>query len=237
MSLALSGHSSNAFDAPVQAAATVIETRSNLQPQTGAGSGPPEQPLSARRSIYLPLIVNETKGRNLPPAVADAVMSVESGYDPNRVGGVGELGLMQVRPETAAMLGYKGSAAGLFEPAVNIRYGVAYLAEAWRLASGDLCRALMKYRAGHGERRMTPRSLEYCARARAHLAVIGSSPSLISGATGTDTSYTHALSDPSNVFVQRHQSALAELRRRAWAEYVTRIHTIEARTATIVSSN
>jgi hypothetical protein len=27
------------------------------------------------------------------------------------------------------------------------RYGVSYLAEAWKLANGNLCRALMKYRA------------------------------------------------------------------------------------------
>jgi hypothetical protein len=32
----------------------------------------------------------------------------------------------------------------------------------------------MKYRAGHGEERMTSLSVEYCRRVRAHLAVIGS---------------------------------------------------------------
>ena len=149
MSFALSCQSSKAFDSD-QAAATAAEIRSNLQPLTGARSGTPERTRPAGWSVYLPLIIHETEGRDLPPAVADAVMSVESGYDPNRLGGVGELGLMQVRSETVAMLGYKGSAAGLFEPAVNIRYGVAYLAEACRLAKGDLCRALTKYRAGQG---------------------------------------------------------------------------------------
>jgi len=38
---------------------------------------------------------------------------------------------------------------------VNIHYGVTYLSQAWRLANGDLCRALMKYRAGHGEEMMS----------------------------------------------------------------------------------
>ena len=56
---------------------------------------------------------------------------------------VGEIGLMQVRPETAALLGFRGDLAELARPEVNIHYGVAYLAEAWRLANGDLCRALM----------------------------------------------------------------------------------------------
>jgi hypothetical protein len=77
---------------------------------------------------------------------------------------VGEVGLMQIRPQTAAMLGYGGDAAGLFEPETNVRFGVAYLARAWELAGGDLCRALMKYRAGWGEERMTPLSVEYSRR-------------------------------------------------------------------------
>jgi hypothetical protein len=51
---------------------------------------------------------------------------------------------------------------------------VTYLGEAWRLAGGDLCRALMKYRAGHGEEIMSALSMTYCGRARAHLAAVGS---------------------------------------------------------------
>jgi hypothetical protein len=98
------------------------------------------------------------------------------------VGGVGEIGLMQVRPTTAAMLGFRGSHAELAEPEANIRYGVAYLAKAWRLAGGDLCRALMKYRAGHGEETITPLSAEYCRRAKVHLADLGWSVSVEQGA-------------------------------------------------------
>ena len=120
------------------------------------------------------LITREAERRGLPAAIADAVARVESGFDPNAVGGVGEVGLMQVRPQTAAMLGYAGGVAGLFEPEVNVRYGVSYLARAWELAGGDVCRTLMKYRAGWGEERMTPLSVEYCRRARGHLAAIGS---------------------------------------------------------------
>jgi hypothetical protein len=44
-----------------------------------------------------------------------------------------------------------GDLAELARPEVNIHYGVTYLSQAWRLTGGDLCRALMKYRAGHGE--------------------------------------------------------------------------------------
>jgi hypothetical protein len=73
------------------------------------------------------------------------------------------------------MLGHTGSSFDLLKPEVNIRYGVRYLAQAWRLANGDLCRTLMKYRSGHGEERMSALSVQYCARARGHLAKVGSS--------------------------------------------------------------
>ena len=71
---------------------------------------------------------------------------------------------MQVRPETAHLLGHRGSVQALFEPETNVRLGVTYLSRAWELAKGDLCRALMKYRAGHGEEQMTA-LVEYCRRA------------------------------------------------------------------------
>lgn len=126
------------------------------------------------RVSYLGLVRREAERQGLPSVVADAVVTIESGYDPNAIGKVGEIGLMQVRPGTAAMLGYKGPPLGLSVPETNVRYGVEYLSQAWRLAGGDLCRALTKYRAGHGEERMTPLSVDYCRRARAYLALVGS---------------------------------------------------------------
>jgi hypothetical protein len=128
----------------------------------------------AGRGLYLDQLTRSSEALGLPPEVADAVAFVESGYDINARGGAGEIGLMQVLPSTAAMLGHRGAIAELLEPETNIRYGVLYLAQAWRITNGDLCRTLMKYRAGHGEERMTPLSVQYCARARAYLADLGS---------------------------------------------------------------
>jgi hypothetical protein len=76
---------------------------------------------------------------------------------------------MQVRPPTADMMGFKGSAADLTDPATNIHLGVRYLASAWRLAGSAVCRALTKYRAGHGEKWMSPLSATYWQRARSYL--------------------------------------------------------------------
>ena len=125
------------------------------------------------RSAYLPAIAEEAAASGVPPALVDAVVRIESRYDPTAVGSIGEIGLMQVRPKTAALLGFQGTSAELAEPRTNLRYGVGYLAKAWRLADGDLCRALMKYRAGHGSDKMSALSIEYCRRARQHLAAVG----------------------------------------------------------------
>ncbi len=119
------------------------------------------------------LVRLEAMRAGLPPEVADAVTEVESGYHPETVGAAGEIGLMQVMPGTARMLGFTGTADELAAPATNIHYGVTYLAQAWRLAGGDICTATMKYRAGHGETRFSWRSVDYCVRVRTKLAARG----------------------------------------------------------------
>ena len=139
--------------------------------------GPPAEltrSFPSGRKAHIELIRREAHHQGVPADVADAVAYVESSYNPHAVGAVGEVGLMQIRPETASMLGYKGGVTGLFDPEVNVRFSVNYLAGAWRRAGGDLCRTLMKYRADHGEERMSPLSAEYCRRARGYLAAIGS---------------------------------------------------------------
>jgi hypothetical protein len=137
-----------------------------------ADLGAGETPTS--RAAIRKIIERETAKTNLPADIAEAVVFVESGYNSAVVGSVGEVGLMQVRPETAAMLGFRGNSAELAEPDINIHYGVIYLSRAWRLAGGDLCRALMKYRVGHGEESMAPRSQVYCNRARNRLLAMNS---------------------------------------------------------------
>ncbi|TIN21289.1 MAG: lytic transglycosylase domain-containing protein, partial [Mesorhizobium sp.] len=66
----------------------------------------------------------------LEPMLAHAVMEIESGFDPGVQGADGEVGLMQVMPATARMLGFRGSLDDLSAPATNIALGVKYLAQA-----------------------------------------------------------------------------------------------------------
>jgi hypothetical protein len=127
----------------------------------------------AGRDQYRALIERESLAFHLPPALLDAVMAVESHYNPAVIGGAGEIGLMQVMPATARMLGFAGTTAELAVPEINIHYGAQYLAGAWRLAGEDLCTATMKYRAGHGETRFSSLSVDYCMRVRNHLVASG----------------------------------------------------------------
>jgi hypothetical protein len=80
---------------------------------------------------------------------------------------------MQIMPATARMLGFGGTNAELADPQTNIHYGVTYLAQAWRLAGGDICTAGMKYRAGHGETRFSSLSVNYCVAVRGKLVARG----------------------------------------------------------------
>ncbi len=121
------------------------------------------------RDFYVQMVMEEARKQGVPPALADAVAVVESGYNVMARGTSGEVGLMQIMPATAAQLGFSGSIESLFVPWTNIHYGVAYLARAWSLSGGSVCRALMKYRAGWGGEAYSPLSIDYCARASAYM--------------------------------------------------------------------
>jgi hypothetical protein len=117
------------------------------------------------REIFLSQVTQEAQANNIPPAIADAVAMVETGYRPGAIGTSGEIGIMQILPGTAAALGFHGSLNELFEPSINIHLAVQYLGRAWAESGGDICKALTKYRAGLGTEITTPLSAQYCARA------------------------------------------------------------------------
>jgi hypothetical protein len=137
-------------------------------PATAQEIVPDPDPVSLRVMVR-----TEAVRTGMPPEIADAVATVESAYQVQASGEAGEVGLMQILPSTARMLGFYGTNAELRVPATNIRYGVNYLTGAWRLAGGDVCTTVMKYRAGHGETRFSHRSVAYCVRVRQILAEQG----------------------------------------------------------------
>ncbi|MCJ2033305.1 lytic transglycosylase domain-containing protein [Methylobacterium sp. J-068] len=103
---------------------------------------------SAARDNIDALIEEQAKANGVPSSFVHQVVKRESNYNPNAKGG-SALGLMQIKHATARGLGYQGDAAGLFDPRVNLRYGIAYLAGAYRAAKGDIARAYGFYNRGY----------------------------------------------------------------------------------------
>ena len=106
----------------------------------------------------------------IPAELVRAVIRVESDWDVDLTGHAGEIGLMQIRPETARDIGFRGEDAELYDPETNIRWGVAYLAAGYKLANGDLCQTVLKYNAGTDVTKMTEAASAYCGRVRNILA-------------------------------------------------------------------
>lgn len=121
---------------------------------------------------YGPLIERYASLNGVSPALVHAVIQVESNYKPYSKGRAGEIGLMQIKPATARMMGYSGSTTGLFDPETNIKYGLKYLAKAQKLGGGTTCGTILKYNAGHAAKRMNPVSSAYCAKVKKRLAGI-----------------------------------------------------------------
>jgi hypothetical protein len=103
---------------------------------------------SAARDNIDALIEQQAKAQGVPASFVHAVVKRESNYNPKAKGG-SALGLMQIKPATARGMGYQGDAAGLFDPGVNLRYGIAYLAGAYKAAKGDIARAYGYYNRGY----------------------------------------------------------------------------------------
>lgn len=111
------------------------------------------------------IVARHAAANGVPFALADAVVRIESRYNP-RAAHAGNLGLMQIRHQTARGMGYSGGAGGLLDAETNARFGMKYLAQAYRLAGGDTCRTVMKYQSGHMTDRMSGANRTYCAKVR-----------------------------------------------------------------------
>jgi soluble lytic murein transglycosylase-like protein len=119
---------------------------------------------------YKPIIEKYATQNGIPIELAHAVITVESNYKPYSLGRAGEVGLMQIKPATAKLMGYDGSTTGLFDPETNIKFGMKYLGKARKLGDGTTCGTILKYNAGHAAKRMNPTSRDYCEKVKRHLA-------------------------------------------------------------------
>ncbi|HEV2511130.1 lytic transglycosylase domain-containing protein [Bosea sp. (in: a-proteobacteria)] len=145
------------------------ETKSGRKAQAKAG----RTARAARTPLAAPagseglraLVARHAAANGVPFALADAVVRIESRYNP-RASNAGNYGLMQIRHQTARGVGYSGGASGLLDADTNARYAMKYLGQAYRLAGGDTCRTVMKYQSGHMATRMSGANRTYCAKVR-----------------------------------------------------------------------
>ncbi len=107
---------------------------------TGLNAGETQE---LRRLIEHHAALNE-----VPVALVHRVVQRESRYNPAARNGP-YWGLMQMLPQTARTMGYRGEPAGLLDAETNLRYGVRYLRGAWLVADGSHDRAVSWYSRGY----------------------------------------------------------------------------------------
>lgn len=93
---------------------------------------------------YDDLIVKYAGEQGIRPNLVRAVAQVESGYNPRAISPKGAMGLMQLMPGTAALLGVRRP----FDPEENIRGGVLYLRQLLDRFDNNEELALAAYNAG-----------------------------------------------------------------------------------------
>lgn len=111
-----------------------------------------EVPAPAITSAHLPhvpaalanAVLAAARKYDLSPLLIDAVARQESGYRTDAVSRAGAIGVMQLMPGTAALMGVKNPR----DPHTNIDGGARYLRHMLDRFGGDLALALAAYNAG-----------------------------------------------------------------------------------------
>lgn len=84
----------------------------------------------------------------IPASLIHRVVKRESNYRPEARNGP-YYGLMQILPQTARQMGYRGSPSGLLDAQTNLRYAGRYLKGAWIVSGGKPDLAVRYYSRGY----------------------------------------------------------------------------------------
>ena len=95
-----------------------------------AAAGIKRNKIKRPRQVILAKIHVHAEGADVPIDTALAVVLQESSFRPNVTGAAGEIGLMQLKCQTARGIGYKGTCYDLYDPDTNLHYGLRYLRKA-----------------------------------------------------------------------------------------------------------
>ena len=101
-------------------------------------------PTEADIRRYQGIVEAAARNHGVDTALVHAVISAESGYNPNALSRKGASGLMQLMPDTARRYGVQN----IFDPVENVQGGVRYLKDLLAMFNGDMRLALAGYNAG-----------------------------------------------------------------------------------------
>jgi soluble lytic murein transglycosylase-like protein len=120
----------------------------------GCGGGRETEP-PARSGLYpnetpelRAMIERYSAAYGVPVDLVQRVVIRESRHVPSARNGP-YYGLMQILPDTARTMGYRGSPRGLLDAETNLTYGVKYLRGAWIVSGGDRDEAVGWYARGY----------------------------------------------------------------------------------------
>ena len=116
-----------------------------------AACGRPEPPparIAAGPAEINRLIANYAGQYDVPEDLVHRVVQRESRYNPAARNGP-YWGLMQIHPQTARTMGFRGEPRQLLDAETNLRYAVKYLRGAWLVSRGDRDAAVMWYARGY----------------------------------------------------------------------------------------
>jgi soluble lytic murein transglycosylase-like protein len=185
---------------------------SSLEP--AAPGGPECEPISPEQ--IEPMIAGSAAEWDVDPALVRALIHQESGFRPCAVSPRGALGLMQLMPETTALLGV----ADPFDPEQNVRSGVQYLRQMLDQFQNDASLALAAYNAGpskveDGSAAGLPETQHYVERILEEWnATKSSAPSATASPSG---SQAEAPSNPDRSTPRTTRSPLVPREPPAWA--------------------
>ena len=94
------------------------------------------------------LIVKWAAIHGIPETLLHRQIQRESGYNPAARNGP-YYGLMQILPQTARTMGYRGTPEGLLDAETNLEFGGKYLRGAWLVSGGNEDKAMMWYAKGY----------------------------------------------------------------------------------------
>lgn len=125
----------------------------------GCGRSDPTPARASRAASDIPLYPNETPQlralinkyadvHDIPVTLLHRVIIRESTHNPAARNGP-YMGLMQIHPQTAASMGYRGNPEGLLDAETNLIYAGRYLRGAWLVSGGDEAAAVGWYARGY----------------------------------------------------------------------------------------